>query len=103
MHGLRSPGAARTRRPRQRTALRRGRADARGRQVDEDYDSDDKAMVSALAPLMMRKKTRDDLVESGYNRYAYNDDQVLPLPRGASRTAQNMYFQYDFLVSKYAF
>ena len=47
-------------------------------------------MVSALAPLMMRKKTRDDLVESGYNRYAYNDDQVLPLPRGASRTAQNM-------------
>ena len=55
-----------------------------------DYDSDDKAMVSALAPLMMRKKTRDDLVESGYNRYAYNDDQVLPLPRGASRTAQNM-------------
>lgn len=48
--------------------------------VDDGYDSDDKATVSALAPLMLRRKTREDLIESGYNRYAHNDDQ-LALPK----------------------
>eukprot|EP01052_Picozoa_sp_SAG31_P003639 SAG31_NODE_142_length_22669_cov_18.630040_14_plen_824_part_00 len=48
--------------------------------VDEGYDSDEKATVSALAPLMIRRKTRESLLESGYNRYAHNDDQ-LALPK----------------------
>eukprot|EP01051_Picozoa_sp_SAG22_P005863 SAG22_NODE_363_length_11694_cov_40.815783_2_plen_189_part_00 len=37
-------------------------------------------MVAGLAPLMLRRKTREDLIESGYNRYAHNDDQAL-LPK----------------------
>ena len=46
---------------------------------DEEYDSDDKAMVSAMAPIMLRKKDRDDFIDAGYNRYANNDDEsILP-------------------------
>ena len=36
-------------------------------------------MVTALAPSMLRKKSREDLIDAGYNRYANNDDQsILP-------------------------
>ena len=48
--------------------------------VDDDgYDSEEKATVMAMAPQMVRRKSREDLIESGYNRYAHNDDQsILP-------------------------
>lgn len=48
--------------------------------VDDDgYDSDEKATVMALAPQMIRKKSREELIDAAYNRYAHNDDQsILP-------------------------
>lgn len=46
---------------------------------DEAYDSEEKATVMALAPQMVRKKSREELIDSAYNRYAHNDDQsILP-------------------------
>eukprot|EP01050_Picozoa_sp_SAG11_P010499 SAG11_NODE_1054_length_6018_cov_2.481250_2_plen_268_part_00 len=54
-------------------------SEAESDSADEGYDSDEKAMVGALAPLMLRKKTREELIDSGYNRHAHNDDQsILP-------------------------
>mmetsp|Transcript_34416 Transcript_34416/g.25491 ORF Transcript_34416/g.25491 Transcript_34416/m.25491 type:complete len:173 (+) Transcript_34416:1593-2111(+) len=42
-------------------------------------DSDDIAETRALAKLMLRKKTRMELIDSSYNRYATHDDpSVLP-------------------------
>jgi AdoMet-dependent rRNA methyltransferase SPB1 len=35
--------------------------------------------VAALAPLMLRKKSREEFIEAGYHRYANNDDEsILP-------------------------
>ena len=55
-------------------------SDSGNESVDDDgYDSDEKATVMALAPSMVRKKDREELIESAYNRYAHNDDQsILP-------------------------
>lgn len=42
-------------------------------------DSDDIAETRALAKVMLRKKARNEILESTYNRYAFNDDkQALP-------------------------
>jgi len=46
---------------------------------DESMDSDDMAETRALAKLMLRKKTRNKIIEGTYNRYANHDDPaVLP-------------------------
>ena len=57
-----------------------GLSESDSESVDDDgYDSEEKAMVTALAPSMLRKKSREDLIDAGYNRYANNDDQsILP-------------------------
>ena len=42
-------------------------------------DSDDMAETRALAKLMLRKKTRNELLDGSYNRYAtFDDENVLP-------------------------
>lgn len=42
-------------------------------------DSDDIAETRALAKLMLRKKTRNEILESTYNRYArFDDKSILP-------------------------
>ena len=42
-------------------------------------DSDDKAETRALAKLMLRKKDRNEILDSTYNRYVtYEDKSVLP-------------------------
>ena len=57
-----------------------GDSDSGEESVDDDgYDSDEKATVMALAPQMVRKKSREEFIDAGYNRYAHNDDQsILP-------------------------
>lgn len=45
---------------------------------NEDYDENDKAMTLALGTLMLRKSKQKALVDSSYNRYAWNDDKDLP-------------------------
>lgn len=46
---------------------------------DESMDSDDMAETRALGKLMLRKKTRNEIIEGTYNRYANHDDPaVLP-------------------------
>lgn len=46
---------------------------------DESMDSDDMAETRALATLMLRKKNRNEIMNSTYNRYANHDDpSVLP-------------------------
>ncbi len=60
----------------------------RGRDSDEDsdmeiynsdeYDSDERAEHLALGSLVVKKSTRDALLESAYNRYTFNDPDELP-------------------------
>lgn len=46
---------------------------------DESMDSDDMAETRAIAKVMLRKKARNELMESTYNRYAnFDDPSVLP-------------------------
>jgi AdoMet-dependent rRNA methyltransferase SPB1 len=46
---------------------------------NESMDSEDMAETRALAKLMLRKKTRNEIIEGTYNRYANHDDpNVLP-------------------------
>ena len=50
--------------------------------IEEGYssmDSDDIAETRALAKLMLRKKTRQEILDSTYNRYvSYDDKSKLP-------------------------
>ena len=42
----------------------------------EDYDLDELAENLALAKKMIRKKHRDNIIDSTYNRFSYDDDEV---------------------------
>jgi hypothetical protein len=44
----------------------------------EDLDVTGKAEVLALAKRMLRRKTRDELLEGAYNKYAFHDTGALP-------------------------
>jgi AdoMet-dependent rRNA methyltransferase SPB1 len=39
-----------------------------------DYDSDDVAEIRAIGKQMLRKKTRLEMIDGAYNRYAYTED-----------------------------
>jgi AdoMet-dependent rRNA methyltransferase SPB1 len=39
----------------------------------EDYDVDSLAETLALAKKMLRKRTRDEIIESTYNRFSVED------------------------------
>ncbi|GBG70276.1 hypothetical protein CBR_g6403 [Chara braunii] len=41
-----------------------------------DYDSDEKAEILAYAKKMLRKKQREEIIDSAYNRYTFNDDNL---------------------------
>lgn len=41
---------------------------------DEVYDTDSKAEILAYAKKMLRKKSREDILDDGYNRYTFNDE-----------------------------
>lgn len=41
---------------------------------DEDYDTDSKAEILAYAKKMLHKKNREEIIDSGYNRYTFNDE-----------------------------
>ncbi|KAI5056953.1 hypothetical protein GOP47_0028771 [Adiantum capillus-veneris] len=41
---------------------------------DEDYDVDSKAEILAYAKKMLCKKSREDILDDGYNRYTFNDE-----------------------------
>lgn len=47
---------------------------------DPDVSDDPEAIAQRLAmgQMLLRKRTRDDLVEGGYNRYTFADDESLP-------------------------
>lgn len=45
---------------------------------NEDYDSDDHAKTLALGTMMLRRSKEKALVDSSYNRYAWNDPSDLP-------------------------
>ena len=44
----------------------------------EELDAAGKAEVLALAKRMLRRKSRDELLEGAYNKYAFNDAGALP-------------------------
>ncbi len=44
----------------------------------EDYDVDSLAETLALAKKMLRKRTRDEIIESTYNRFSVEDSENLP-------------------------
>ena len=45
---------------------------------DDGYDTDEKAEIRAIAKKMLRKKTRLDILNKSYNRYAFEDDEKVP-------------------------
>lgn len=45
---------------------------------EEDYDSDDYIKTLALGTMILRKSKEKALVDSSYNRYAWNDPEGLP-------------------------
>lgn len=46
--------------------------------TDYSSDTDAEAEVMAMAESMLRKKSRNDILDNGYNRYTYNDPPGLP-------------------------
>ena len=45
----------------------------------EDYDPDNLATNLVLAKKMLRKRNRESIIDSTYNKYAYNsEDEELP-------------------------
>jgi len=44
----------------------------------EELDVAGKAEVLALAKRMLRRKSRDELLEGAYNKYAFHDAGALP-------------------------
>ncbi|GBG32672.1 AdoMet-dependent rRNA methyltransferase spb1 [Hondaea fermentalgiana] len=44
----------------------------------EDYDTDERSQHIALASMMTKSSKRRKLLDSGYNRFAFNDDDALP-------------------------
>lgn len=44
----------------------------------EDYDEEDRAKTLALATMMIRKSNAKEVIDSSYNRYAWNDSTDLP-------------------------
>lgn len=44
----------------------------------EDYDEHDKAMTLAIGTMMLRGSKKKNLVDSSYNRFAWNDPRGLP-------------------------
>lgn len=47
-----------------------------GAEEFEALDDDQKAEVRALAKKFLRKKSKDDIMEAAYNRYAFHDDNL---------------------------
>ena len=45
---------------------------------DDGYDTDEKAEIRAIAKKMLRKKTRLEILNKSYNRYAFEDDDKVP-------------------------
>jgi AdoMet-dependent rRNA methyltransferase SPB1 len=45
---------------------------------DDGYNSDEKAEIRAIAKKMLRKKERLKILNSSYNRYAFEDDGKVP-------------------------
>ena len=45
---------------------------------EEGYNSDEKAEIRAIAKKMLRKKERLKILNSSYNRYAFEDDEKVP-------------------------
>ena len=45
---------------------------------EDGYDTDEKAEIRAIAKKMLRKKTRLDILNKSYNRYAFEDDDKVP-------------------------
>ena len=45
---------------------------------NDGYNSDDKAEIRAIAKKMLRKKERIKILNSSYNRYAFEDDEKVP-------------------------
>ena len=45
---------------------------------DDGYNSDEKAEIRAIAKKMLRKKERLKILNSSYNRYAFEDDEKVP-------------------------
>lgn len=44
----------------------------------EDFDIDNLAETLALAKKMQRKRAREDIIDSTYSRYAFEDQDALP-------------------------
>lgn len=44
----------------------------------EDFDIDNLAETLALAKKMQRKRAREDIIDSTYSRYAFEDQDNLP-------------------------
>ena len=44
-------------------------------EFDENMDSDDIAETVAIAKMMLRKKNRESLIDSSYNRYVFDEDK----------------------------
>jgi len=44
----------------------------------EDYDIDTLAETLAIAKKMLRKRTRDEIIENSYSRYSFEDHEQLP-------------------------
>lgn len=46
---------------------------------DENYDSDEMAEIRAIGKMMLRKKTRTEIIDGTYNKFANHDDaDIMP-------------------------
>ena len=52
--------------------------DSSSENEEEGYNSDEKAEIRAIAKKMLRKKERLKILNSSYNRYAFEDDEKVP-------------------------
>ena len=58
---------------------KRDKEDSSSSENEEDgYNSDEKAEIRAIAKKMLRKKERLKILNSSYNRYAFEDDEKVP-------------------------